>query len=54
MVGGNLCTVNLLQETPYMPSLDGAVLMVEDDHPSQAKELSGQPVTRPISSCTSW
>jgi muramoyltetrapeptide carboxypeptidase len=31
LVGGNLCTLNLLQGTPYMPSLDGAVLAVEDD-----------------------
>ena len=31
LVGGNLCTLNLLQGTPYWPSLDGAVLAVEDD-----------------------
>ncbi|WP_327088479.1 LD-carboxypeptidase [Nonomuraea sp. NBC_01738] len=31
VVGGNLCTLNLLQGTPYMPSLDGALLIVEDD-----------------------
>jgi muramoyltetrapeptide carboxypeptidase len=31
IVGGNLCTLNLLQGTAYMPSLDGALLMVEDD-----------------------
>ena len=31
IVGGNLCTLNLLQGTQYMPSLDGAVLFVEDD-----------------------
>jgi muramoyltetrapeptide carboxypeptidase len=31
LVGGNLCTLNLLQGTPYMPSLDGAVVAVEDD-----------------------
>ncbi|WP_433439425.1 S66 peptidase family protein [Nonomuraea sp. CA-141351] len=31
IVGGNLCTLNLLQGTPYMPSLDGAILIVEDD-----------------------
>jgi muramoyltetrapeptide carboxypeptidase LdcA involved in peptidoglycan recycling len=31
IVGGNLCTLNLLQGTPYMPSLDGAMLIVEDD-----------------------
>jgi muramoyltetrapeptide carboxypeptidase len=31
VVGGNLCTLNLLQGTPYMPSLDGAVVFAEDD-----------------------
>lgn len=31
IVGGNLCTLNLLQGTPYMPKLDGAMLWLEDD-----------------------
>ncbi len=31
IVGGNLCTFNLLQGTPFMPSLDGALLFLEDD-----------------------
>ncbi len=31
LVGGNLCTFNLLQGTTYRPSLAGAVLAVEDD-----------------------
>lgn len=31
LVGGNLCTFNLLQGTPYRPSLVEAVLLVEDD-----------------------
>jgi muramoyltetrapeptide carboxypeptidase len=31
IVGGNLCTLNLLQGTPFMPSLDGVVVFVEDD-----------------------
>jgi muramoyltetrapeptide carboxypeptidase len=31
IVGGHLCTLNLLQGTPYMPSLDGTVVFVEDD-----------------------
>jgi muramoyltetrapeptide carboxypeptidase LdcA involved in peptidoglycan recycling len=43
IVGGNLCTLNLLQGTPYMPSLDGAILIVEDDfesHPARfARDL---------------
>ena len=40
IVGGNLCTLNLLQGTEYMPSLDGALLMVEDDALSDAKEFA--------------
>ncbi|HVX43402.1 MAG TPA: S66 peptidase family protein [Mycobacteriales bacterium] len=35
IVGGNLCTLNLLQGTEFMPSLDGSVLMIEDDYESQ-------------------
>ena len=31
LYGGNLCTLNLLQGTEYMPDVDGAVLFVEDD-----------------------
>ena len=31
ILGGNLCTLNLLQGTPFMPSLDGSVVFVEDD-----------------------
>ena len=31
IVGGNLCTLNLLQGTAQMPPLAGAVLMLEDD-----------------------
>lgn len=34
-VGGNLCTLNLLQGTEWMPSLEGKVLIVEDDSQSQ-------------------
>ncbi len=30
-IGGNLCTLNLLQGTEYMPSLDDSVLFLEDD-----------------------
>ncbi len=43
-VGGNLCTLNLLQGTPYMPALDGALLFLEDDfesHPATfARDLT--------------
>ncbi|MHB8431320.1 MAG: S66 family peptidase [Acidimicrobiales bacterium] len=31
IIGGNLCTFNLLQGTPFMPSLDASIVFVEDD-----------------------
>jgi muramoyltetrapeptide carboxypeptidase len=31
LIGGNLCTLNLLQGTSYWQGLDGAILAVEDD-----------------------
>ena len=31
IVGGNLCTLNLLQGTPFMPPLGGSVVFAEDD-----------------------
>lgn len=31
IVGGNLCTINLLQGTEFMPELSGKILFVEDD-----------------------
>jgi muramoyltetrapeptide carboxypeptidase len=34
IIGGNLCTLNLLQGTPFMPAIDGAMLFVEDDEVS--------------------
>lgn len=34
LLGGNLCTLNLLQGTEYMPSLSGAILLLEDDEES--------------------
>ncbi|HEX6528110.1 MAG TPA: S66 peptidase family protein [Streptosporangiaceae bacterium] len=40
IVGGNLCTLNLLQGTGYMPSLDGALLMIEDDFRSDGPEFA--------------
>lgn len=30
-IGGNLCSLNLLQGTEYMPSLDNSILFIEDD-----------------------
>lgn len=31
LIGGNLCTLNLLQGTDYMPNTDDVILFVEDD-----------------------
>jgi muramoyltetrapeptide carboxypeptidase LdcA involved in peptidoglycan recycling len=35
ILGGNLCTLNLLQGTPHMPGADRCVLFVEDDFESR-------------------
>ncbi|WP_233551062.1 S66 family peptidase [Amnibacterium setariae] len=44
IVGGNLCTVNLLQGTAWMPDVEDAVLFVEDsalhDPPTVARDLT--------------
>jgi muramoyltetrapeptide carboxypeptidase len=40
IVGGNLCTLNLLQGTPYMPSLRDALLVLEDDSDSSPGEFA--------------
>ena len=32
IIGGNLCTLNLLQGTEYMPSLKNTILFLEDDN----------------------
>lgn len=32
IVGGNLCTLNLLQGTEYMPSIENKILFIEDDN----------------------
>lgn len=32
IIGGNLCTLNLLQGTPYMPNIKDKVLFIEDDN----------------------
>ncbi len=34
IIGGNLCTMNLLQGTEYMPSLENSILFIEDDEES--------------------
>ncbi len=31
IAGGNLCTLNLLQGTPYMPNIEDKILFLEDD-----------------------
>ncbi|MBH5316851.1 LD-carboxypeptidase [Paenibacillus sp. GSMTC-2017] len=35
IIGGNLCTLNLLQGTDFMPSLKDSILFVEDDYEVQ-------------------
>ncbi len=35
ILGGNLCTFNLLQGTPHMPAADRWVLFIEDDYDSR-------------------
>lgn len=35
ILGGNLCTLNLLQGTQYMPDIKDAILFLEDDYESQ-------------------
>ena len=32
IIGGNLCTLNLLQGTPFMPDIRNKVLFIEDDN----------------------
>lgn len=36
LIGGNLCTLNLLQGTPFMPDMHDCLLFVEDDEESNA------------------
>lgn len=40
IVGGNLCTLNLLQGTEAMPTLDGTLLFCEDDYLSNPVEFA--------------
>jgi muramoyltetrapeptide carboxypeptidase LdcA involved in peptidoglycan recycling len=37
LLGGNLCTLNLLQGTEYMPSLAESILLLEDDEESKPR-----------------
>lgn len=42
IVGGNLATLSLLRGTAFMPSLDGALLFLEDDFESDAAHIARQ------------
>lgn len=48
VVGANLCTLNLLHGTPWMPPLDGSVVFVEED--AQAGALSAVEFDRNLQS----
>jgi muramoyltetrapeptide carboxypeptidase len=39
LIGGNLCTLNLLQGTEYMPPLAGNILLLEDDYESKPRHF---------------
>jgi muramoyltetrapeptide carboxypeptidase len=39
LVGGNLCTMNLLQGTEFMPSLKDSILFIEDDEESHSRSF---------------
>ena len=39
LIGGNLCTMNLLQGTEYMPSLKDAILFIEDDEETHSRSF---------------
>jgi muramoyltetrapeptide carboxypeptidase len=39
IIGGNLCTMNLLQGTEFMPSLKDSILMIEDDEESHSRSF---------------
>jgi muramoyltetrapeptide carboxypeptidase LdcA involved in peptidoglycan recycling len=39
LIGGNLCTMNLLQGTEFMPSLNDSILFIEDDEETHARSF---------------
>jgi muramoyltetrapeptide carboxypeptidase len=39
IIGGNLCTLNLLQGTQYMPDIRNKILFIEDDYVSELDPL---------------
>lgn len=50
--GGNLCTLNLLQGTAYMPELTDGILFVEDDY-MVTPELFARDLTSLLQACRS-
>ncbi|MEP6853803.1 MAG: S66 peptidase family protein [bacterium] len=40
VLGGNLCTLNLLQGTPYWPAVERPVLVIEDDYTSGLNDVA--------------
>jgi len=40
IVGGNLCSINLLQGTEYMPDIKDKILFIEDDSMSTLESLA--------------
>jgi muramoyltetrapeptide carboxypeptidase len=42
LIGGNLCTMNLLQGTEFMPSLKDSILFIEDDYATYANVFDRQ------------
>jgi muramoyltetrapeptide carboxypeptidase len=39
LIGGNLCTMNLLQGTEFMPSFKDSILFIEDDEESHSRSF---------------
>ncbi|MBT2639111.1 S66 peptidase family protein [Bacillus sp. ISL-39] len=39
LIGGNLCTMNLLQGTEFMPSIKDSILFIEDDEESHSRSF---------------
>lgn len=48
IIGGNLCTLNLLQGTEYMPDLNNTILFIEDD--GQANDVFDKEFDRNLQS----
>ncbi|MBT2662413.1 S66 peptidase family protein [Bacillus sp. ISL-45] len=39
LIGGNLCTINLLQGSEFMPSIKDSILFIEDDEESHSRSF---------------